>query len=116
LLFFFTARAMPTLVLFGMLSPIIVSVFTMVVYILQIPLWIISIATSVKRFHDRDKSGWWYLAFAPSFIVYFIPVSESLSLVVGIPLLLVTLWFFVELGFFKGTPTANRFGENPLSA
>ena len=29
---------------------------------------------------------------------------------------LISLWFFVELGFFKGTQGPNRFGEDPLGA
>jgi len=47
------------------------------------------LAGCVKRYHDRDKSGWWLL----------------LSL---IPL--VNLWVTVELGFLAGTPGPNRFG------
>jgi uncharacterized membrane protein YhaH (DUF805 family) len=30
---------------------------------LTIPLLILFIPVSVKRLHDRDKSGWWFLAF-----------------------------------------------------
>ena len=44
----------------------------------------------IKRWHDRDKSGWWNL-------IVLIPI-------VG------TIWFLVELGFLKGTPGLNRFG------
>jgi uncharacterized membrane protein YhaH (DUF805 family) len=28
----------------------------------------------------------------------------------------VALWFFVELGFFRGTRGPNRFGPDPLAA
>lgn len=114
ILFFFTALAMPTLVLLGMFSPKIVSVFTIVVYILQVPLWLISIATSVRRFHDRNKSGLWYFVFIPAFATPWIPMSESLSFAVSIAVLLITLWFLIELGFFKGTVGANNFGNDPL--
>jgi len=48
----------------------------------------------IKRWHDRDKSGWWML-------IVLIPL-------VGI------IWFLVELGFLPGTPGPNRFGPPPL--
>ena len=51
-----------------------------------------AIATSVKRWHDRDKSGWWTL-------INLIPV-------VGI------IWVIVENGFLRGTVGPNRFGED----
>ena len=47
----------------------------------------------VKRWHDRDKSGWWVL-------IVFIPI-------IGL------CWTVVECGFFKGTEGANRFGPDP---
>ena len=51
-----------------------------------------AIAVAVRRLHDRDMSGWWYL-------------------LVLIPLLgwLILLFFFVQ----KGTEVPNRFGEEP---
>jgi uncharacterized membrane protein YhaH (DUF805 family) len=44
----------------------------------------------IKRFHDRDKSGWWVL-------ITLIPIIGA-------------IWILVELGFLKGTPGLNRFG------
>jgi uncharacterized membrane protein YhaH (DUF805 family) len=51
-----------------------------------------AIATSVKRWHDRDKSGWWTL-------INLVPV-------VGI------VWVLVENGCLRGTVGPNRFGED----
>ena len=51
----------------------------------------ISTALDIKRFHDRNKSGWWVL-------VGFIPL-------IGL------VWIIVELGCLRGTPGPNRFGE-----
>jgi uncharacterized membrane protein YhaH (DUF805 family) len=48
----------------------------------------------IKRFHDRDKSGWWLL-------------------IVLIPLI-GPIWLLIELGFLKGTPGANQYGP-PVS-
>jgi uncharacterized membrane protein YhaH (DUF805 family) len=49
-----------------------------------------SIIVHIKRFHDRDKSGWWVL-------IGFIPIIGA-------------IWLLIELGFLKGTPGPNRFG------
>ena len=51
-----------------------------------------SIAIAVKRWHDRDKSGWWVL-------INLIPV-------IGF------LWTLIENGFLRGTMGDNRFGPD----
>jgi uncharacterized membrane protein YhaH (DUF805 family) len=56
-------------------------------------LWI-GLVVSVKRWHDRNKSGWWVLV--------------SLVPVVG------WLWHLIECGFLRGTTGPNRFGQDPL--
>ena len=50
-----------------------------------------TLAVSVKRWHDRGKSGWWVL-------VALIPV-------VG------WLWMLIENGLLPGDAGANRFGQ-----
>jgi uncharacterized membrane protein YhaH (DUF805 family) len=55
------------------------------------PLIWISIAVQVKRWHDRNKSGWWLL-------MNFLPV-------IGL------LWVLIECGFLRGTEGPNRFGD-----
>lgn len=52
------------------------------------------LAGQVKRWHDRDKSGWWVL-------IAFVPVIGP-------------IWAVVELGFLPGTEGPNRFGPDPL--
>lgn len=47
----------------------------------------------IKRLHDLDRSGWWYL-------LCLIP--------------LVNIIMAIYLLFFKGSEGANRFGNNPL--
>lgn len=56
-------------------------------------LLVASISVSVRRLHDKDKSGWWYWI--------------SLVPIVGAILLLV--WFCQ-----RGTAGPNRFGTDPL--
>ena len=54
-----------------------------------------SIFVHIKRFHDRDKSGWWVL-------IAFVPVIGA-------------IWLLIELGFLAGTPGPNRFGPPPAA-
>ena len=49
-------------------------------------------AVSVKRWHDRDKSGWWVL-------ITLIPL-------IGI------VWALIETGLRRGRVGANRFGDD----
>jgi uncharacterized membrane protein YhaH (DUF805 family) len=56
-------------------------------------LWI-GLVLSVKRWHDRNKSGRWIL-------INLVPV-------VG------WLWHLIECGFLRGTIGPNRFGQDPL--
>jgi len=56
-------------------------------------LWV-GLVVTVKRWHDRNKSGRWVL-------VNLVPV-------VG------WLWTLVECGFLRGTTGPNRFGQDPL--
>jgi uncharacterized membrane protein YhaH (DUF805 family) len=49
-----------------------------------------SILVDIKRWHDRDKSGWWML-------ILLVPIIGA-------------IWFLIELGFLAGTPGPNRFG------
>ena len=58
-----------------------------------------SIAVTVRRLHDRDMSGWWYLG---AIIGGMIPL-------VGI---LVSIAFLVLMAL-PGTPGPNRFGPDP---
>ncbi|RZU02288.1 DUF805 domain-containing protein [Rivibacter subsaxonicus] len=51
-----------------------------------------SLAITVKRWHDRDKSAWWLL-------IVLVPIIGA-------------LWAFIECGFLRGTTGPNRFGED----
>ena len=54
-----------------------------------------ALAVSVKRWHDRDKSGWWVLI--------------NLLPVIG------WLWALIDNGLLRGTPGPNRYGDDPLA-
>lgn len=53
-----------------------------------------SLALTTKRWHDRDRSGWWTL-------ILLVPVFGS-------------LWMSIQLGLIKGVGWENRFGPDPL--
>ncbi len=56
---------------------------------LVIGIWV-NIAAVVRRYHDRNKSGWWFL-------ICFVPIVGP-------------IWQFIELGFLSGTPGGNDYG------
>ena len=62
--------------------------------VVWVPLVWVSLAVGVKRWHDRDKSGWWVL-------INLFPIIGG-------------LWALVENGFLKGTSGQNRFGADPV--
>ncbi|WP_029002061.1 DUF805 domain-containing protein [Azohydromonas australica] len=51
-----------------------------------------ALAVSVKRWHDRDKTGWWVLINA-------------------VPLIGM-VWTLIENGLLPGTPGSNEYGED----
>jgi len=53
------------------------------------------VAISIKRWHDRGKSGWWIF-------IYFVPFIGW-------------LWALIEPGFLPGTPGTNEYGPDPLA-
>jgi uncharacterized membrane protein YhaH (DUF805 family) len=57
--------------------------------------WVISISTTVKRYHDRGKSGWW-------FWLILLPIIGG-------------IWQLIELGFCSGDEHENDYGPPPGS-
>lgn len=58
-----------------------------------------SIAVSIRRLHDRDMSGWWYLGLTLAGLIPIIGFLASIALLVLMAL--------------PGTPGPNRFGPDP---
>jgi uncharacterized membrane protein YhaH (DUF805 family) len=92
-----------------------------ILMVYAVTLWV-SVATTVKRLHDRDKTGWW--------AVLFIAVP-AITQVIGRVLTVggsgrsggalfylitigISIWAFVELGCLRGTVGENRYGRDPL--
>lgn len=55
-----------------------------------------SLAVSIKRLHDRNKSGWWLL-------LLLIPVVGG-------------LWYLIDVGILAGTPGDNQYGPAPAQS
>jgi uncharacterized membrane protein YhaH (DUF805 family) len=80
-------------------------------------LWIF-LATTIKRLHDRDRSGWWMLPFTalPSLFNHFSDLLPGswFAMIAGAIMFVLMIWGCVELYFLRGTRWTNRFGPNPL--
>ena len=70
----------------------VMGIIVLIVYIAMI--WP-ALAIGVKRWHDRDKSGWWVL-------IALVPIIGG-------------LWYLIECGFLEGTKGPNKFGPDPLA-
>jgi uncharacterized membrane protein YhaH (DUF805 family) len=76
------------------------------------------IPISVRRLHDRDKSGWRLLAlFAlPAVLDRFADVdAAALSFLFSTAELALSIWAFVELGCLSGDAGPNKYGSDPLA-
>lgn len=83
----------------GMIAPFILqekeppSAIWFAIVILYIPMVWINLALQAKRWHDRDKSGWWIC-------INFIPYIRG-------------IWSFIENGCLRGTHGPNQYGQDP---
>jgi uncharacterized membrane protein YhaH (DUF805 family) len=76
-------------------------------------------AMSIKRLHDRNKSGWWMGLFfiVPSLLGKLsnrldAPAVAFIFSAIGLGL---SVWCFVEIFCLKGSKGPNRFGSDPLA-
>jgi uncharacterized membrane protein YhaH (DUF805 family) len=90
-------------------------------------LWI-NAATTAKRLHDRNRSGWWavavfavnrlsYAYYGLFFGLYFgVDIStarELLVVMLAVAVSVLQTWVVIELFFVMGTDGPNRFGSDP---
>jgi uncharacterized membrane protein YhaH (DUF805 family) len=74
--------------------PAIGPIAGIMIFIFGIVVTWIALAVAVKRYHDRDKSGWWVL-------IIFVPLVGG-------------FWYLIECGFLRGTEGYNQYGADPL--
>ena len=75
-------------------------VFIGIYVIFYLAILIPSIAVSVRRLHDRNLSGWWYLGMILASFIPFIGFIASIA--------------FLVVMCLKGTDGENKYGPDPL--
>jgi uncharacterized membrane protein YhaH (DUF805 family) len=79
-----------------------------------------ALLVTIRRLHDRDKSGHWLWLFylVPAVLngAASAPQLQANPAVFGLSLIGfgISVWAFVEIGCLRGTVGANRFGPDPL--
>jgi uncharacterized membrane protein YhaH (DUF805 family) len=75
-------------------------------------------AASIKRLHDRNKSGWWMVPFivAPGLYDQFRDrlAGSYGGALLGLAVFILLIWGLVEMCCLRGSPWTNRFGADPL--
>ena len=97
----------------------------LVVALVVAPLCLMALGTGVlvliKRMHDRNKSGWWFVIslVAPLFLFSLIgnfdgigAGDQVIQTVIALVGLSIWGWVFVELGFLPGVHSDNRFEQD----
>lgn len=87
----FSLPLLPIYYLFGYYAN---TINTFVFIVVMILISYTGIMISIKRCHDRNKSGFF-------------------TLILAVPI--VSLWPTIELGFLKGTEGENKYGPDPLN-
>jgi uncharacterized membrane protein YhaH (DUF805 family) len=84
----------------------------------------ISSAISVKRLHDRNRSGWWAILYLglPALLALIMGIAagaketlEGWPAALMIPYFILLIVTFVELACLKGTTGPNKYGPDPLA-
>lgn len=70
------------------------ALLTIITFVMYVPAIWIGVALSVKRWHDRNKSGWWVL--------------------IGLIPLIGPIWALVENGCLAGDVESNQYGHPPF--
>jgi uncharacterized membrane protein YhaH (DUF805 family) len=106
--------------------------FHVISYLVNLAIFVSSLAVGVRRVHDRDRSAWWLFLFyigpglfalAALALKWFAVGSFGDARVLSLFLLRLCvfggfalgIWGVVEMGFLCGTKGYNRFGADPLA-
>jgi uncharacterized membrane protein YhaH (DUF805 family) len=99
------------------------AVFGAPLIILQLVALYPAAALLVKRLHDRNRPtyfiAFWLVPAVLSILLGLFGISDpmapsGLDMLLGLIMMIVGIWFLIELGFLKGTTGPNRHGPDPL--
>lgn len=91
-------------------STAMLTVFGVISAIAYLAILIPFFSVTVRRFHDRNLSGWWYgLVFAFNLLPNAMPDSIPLLVISGLAAIA-----SIVICCLKGTPGPNKFGPDPL--
>ncbi|KQP42880.1 hypothetical protein ASF49_03410 [Methylobacterium sp. Leaf104] len=74
---------------------------------------------TIRRLHDRNRSGLWLAAYAVAEAVSVLPLERAVDthplpvIALVLAMLGFLVWFFVETVVRSGSPGANRYGPDP---
>lgn len=93
-------------------------VFWVIFAVPTILLAVVIVAVTVRRLHDRDKSGHWaWLYLLGPNVLEAVGLatgdgnaSSSMSLVA----FAISIWYIVDCGFLRGTAGTNSYGRSPI--
>jgi len=127
LLIFFIVDTMLGLLGFALDNTMTFKIFS---FLVNLALFAATIAVSIKRLHDRDRSARWLFLFFLGPVLFAVAggaimwagagsaIMEDWSFLLPRLCLLgafaLGIWGLVEMGFLPGTVGYNRFGQNPL--
>ncbi len=98
----------------------VMGIFGLLILPLVLAFYVATFSLAARRLHDRNKSGWWLLGYFVLFALVggageYFGVQSTLGMISQLVGLLIFLWYFIELGFLKGTVGANKYGPDPLT-
>jgi uncharacterized membrane protein YhaH (DUF805 family) len=83
------------------------------------------LALSVKRLHDRNKSGLWMMIYFGAFALQIAAEMQGLTgteeapTIIGLGVVLLSLaasvWYLVDVGLLKGADGPNDYGPDPIT-
>ena len=108
------------------LSYLLLKIFGLSVATIFSLMWLYpTFALNVKRAHDRNRPTWLMAVFFGLLVLLtllqFFEIDQvggeptTLFLLVSIPWFVLAFFFFIDLGFLRGTRGPNRFGPDPLA-
>ncbi len=97
-------------------SDVLLGIFAVLLGIMFLGTIVPTIALTVRRLHDTNRSGWWYLgSIVPNFFSPFLEKDfPILNLILSLALLIYAIVMLVWY-CLPGTPGTNDYGPNPYA-